>query len=338
MRFALVVVAFLLPCLQAQDQQFASLGEFRLESGQVIRDCRIGYRTFGKLAADKSNAILFPTWFTGTTKDLTGLMGPGNLVDTSRYFVILVDALGNGVSSSPSNSKAQPRMSFPKFTIRDMVESEHRLVTEVLHLNHLRAVMGISMGGMQTFQWALSYPDFFDKAIPIVGSPQLTSFDLLLWNAELHAIQEDRHWNNGDYKSPPPLRALANIHNFALTTPEQRVAETSAQQFESFIKDVEKNGPSRFDANNWHRQLEAMLAQDVTRPFGGSMEKAAAAIKAKLLIVVATQDHMVNPTPALKLAQLRNARVLKLTGPCGHRATGCEKDKLNPAVSAFLSE
>ena len=74
-------------------------------------------------------------------------------MDSTRYFVILVDAIGDGVSSSPSNSKAQPLMKFPDITIRDMVESEHRLATEVLHLTHLRAVMGLSMGGMQTFEW-----------------------------------------------------------------------------------------------------------------------------------------------------------------------------------------
>jgi hypothetical protein len=97
----------------AQELRFAELGDFRLVSGEVIHDCRLGYRTFGKLNAEKSNAVLFPTWFTGTTENLVGLIGPGKLVDPDEYFVILADALGNGVSSSPSNSKQQPRMRFP---------------------------------------------------------------------------------------------------------------------------------------------------------------------------------------------------------------------------------
>jgi homoserine O-acetyltransferase len=321
----------------AQELQLASLGDFRLESGQIIRNCKIGYRTFGKLAPDRSNAIVFPTWFTGTTKQLAGMMGPGNVVDTSRYFVIAVDAIGDGDSTSPSNSTEQPRMQFPKFSIRDMVESQHRLLTETLHLSHLYAVMGISMGGMQTFQWAVSYPEFFDKGIPIVGSPRLTSYDLLLWEGELHVIEEDAQWNGGNYQSQPALKALADMHTLALTTPEYQVAQTPPAKFDAYLKGVEQNGPDRFDANNWHRQLEAMISHDVAAPYGGSMEQAAARVKAKLLVIVSAQDHMVNPTPARNFAQLTKARVVELTGPCGHLANGCEKDKVIQAVSDFLT-
>src|SRR5579872_2704747 len=127
---------FLAACLLAapvfaQELKFAQLGEFRLESGETIRGCRLGYRTFGTLNAQKSNAVLFPTWFTGTTKELVGLIGPGKLVDPTNYFVITVDALGDGVSTSPSNSREQPHMKFPDLTIRDMVNSQHRLAEDV---------------------------------------------------------------------------------------------------------------------------------------------------------------------------------------------------------------
>ncbi|HET9320464.1 MAG TPA: alpha/beta fold hydrolase, partial [Bryobacteraceae bacterium] len=182
----------------AQELQFAELGDFQLESGETIRDCRLGYRTFGMLNAQKSNAVLFPTWFGGTTKDLVALVGPGKLIDSANDFVITVDALGDGVSTSPSNSRDQPHMKFPAFTIRDMVNSQHQFVENVLHIPHLRAVIGISMGGMQTFQWMVAYPDFMDCAIPIVGSPRLTSYDLLLWQSGIHAIQADVNWKGGD--------------------------------------------------------------------------------------------------------------------------------------------
>ena len=119
--FGLVVSLVLLSTVlsvSAQEQQFAELGNFKLQSGEVIQDCRIGYRVFGKLNSGKSNAIVFPTWAGGTTEQLKSQIGPGKLIDSNEYFVIAVDALGNGVSSSPSNSKLQPRMSFPRFTLQ----------------------------------------------------------------------------------------------------------------------------------------------------------------------------------------------------------------------------
>ena len=89
-------------------------GGFALESGEVVRDCRIGYRAFGRLNADKSNAILFPTWFTGTSQQLADSIGPGKLADPARWYVLAVDALGNGVSSAPSNSRAPAAHAFPR--------------------------------------------------------------------------------------------------------------------------------------------------------------------------------------------------------------------------------
>jgi homoserine O-acetyltransferase len=101
-----------------QDQRFGSLGDFKLQSGEVIRNCRIGYRTYGTLAADQSNIVVLPTWASGTTGQLAANVGAGKLADSTKYYVILADALANGVSSSPSNSAAQPHMKFPKIAIR----------------------------------------------------------------------------------------------------------------------------------------------------------------------------------------------------------------------------
>ena len=299
-------VSFLLALLAstavAQDQQFAQLGDFKLESGEVIRDCRIGYRTFGKLNDDKSNAILFPTWAGGTSEQAKSNFGPGKLIDTDKYYVIAVDALSNGVSSSPSNSKLQPRMSFPKFTFRDLVNTQHELLTRVLHLNHVKAVMGVSMGGMQTFQWLVSYPDFMDKAIPIVGSPQLAPYDLVLWQIQIDAIMNDRGWNNGNYTVNPARAAEFEFGALLLTTPDDyNKKKTRQQTFEELAK-ANKTGGS--DANDKIRQAQAMMALDVSLPFGGSMERAAAAVKAKVFVIVARLDHVVTPGPALEFARL----------------------------------
>ena len=312
-------------------QQFADLGELKLESGAVIHGCKLGYRTLGTLNAAKSNAIVFPTWFTGTSADLMRVFGPQGYIDTESYFFILVDALGDGVSCSPSNSTSQHGIDFPEFTIRDMVKSEHRLVTEALGLKHVHAVMGGSMGGMQTFQWMVSYPEFMDVAIPIVGSPRLTSYDKMLWRSEEAAMLADPAYAGGRYKGNPKMPVVQLIHNMNLTTPEFRVQHTPLAEFESFFAATEGTTNGEFDANDWRWQVHAMLSQDIGK--GSSLEEAAARIKARVLLVNARQDHMVNPIPAIQFAPMIHAKLLVLEGNCGHLAPGCEAAKVRPAIA-----
>jgi homoserine O-acetyltransferase/O-succinyltransferase len=332
----LIALFFLAACALAQDgqQQFGSLGDFKLESGEVIRDCRIGYRTYGSLNAGKSNVMVFTTWFGGNTEQLAGNFGPGRTVDTSKYYGISIDALGNGVSTSPSNSTIQPGMKFPRFTVRDMVNSQHQLLTQVLHIDHVKAVLGISMGGMQTFQWIVSYPDFMDKAVPFMGSPRMAAYDLTHWQAEIDIIMHDSEWKNGEYTENPARSALGEIGALLLSTPAGYNRQTSRQQALEQIEKF-KTDPA-FDANNHIRTAQAVMKLDVSDVYGGSMERAAAAVKAKVLVVIATHDLAVTPGEARDFARLIHADVLELTGDCGHRANGCEGDKVGPAVASFL--
>jgi homoserine O-acetyltransferase len=256
------------------------------------------------------------------------------MVDPSTgLFVVTVDALGNGVSTSPSNSSEQPRMKFPRFTVRDMVESQRRLLTEHLGVTHVRAVMGISMGGIQTFQWVVSHPAFMDVAIPIVGTPRVSASDRLLWSAEAHAIRNDREWNGGEYQVQPALRAVHLMHTFALQTPAWRNRTTAPEQWRELMMETER-GAGSFDANDWLRQLEAMLSHDVYA--GRSVEDVAKGIRARLLIVVAAQDHMVSPEESLRLAKALKAEPVVLTGDCGHLANGCEETKYRDRVRKLL--
>jgi homoserine O-acetyltransferase len=323
----------------APPEQFAEFGDFKLHNGGVIHDFRIGFRTMGILNAARSNAVLWPTWLGGRTEDLLPYVGPANVADTDKYFVILVEVIGNGISSSPSNSKSQPLMKFPEFSIQDMVESEYRLVTEKLGLTHLHAVMGVSLGGMQTFTWAVTRPDFLDIAIPMNGSPQSTSFDELLWTADIDAIELDPAWNKGN-----PMRPLtkgpalaAEIDSMNVTSPGYRVSHTAPQDSAAFLAELRKNAKTDGgSAANQIRQRQAILSLDLPAELGISLEETAKRVRAKMMVIVSPQDHMVNPEPAERFAKAIGAPVVELDTPCGHNSVGCIS--VGPIVAQFLSD
>ena len=279
--------------------------------------------------------MLFPTWFGGTTKGLASLVGEGKIADSTKYFVITVDALGDGISSSPSNSKEQPGDSFPIFNIRDMVNTQYKLVTKTLKLKKLFAVVGGSMGGMQTFQWVVSYPNFMKKAVSWVGSPKLTSNDLLLWNAELLAIESGQKCGASNEMIMKTVGAFQYLN---IVTPKYRVEHTTPEEFPEFFKKMARDFSKVFNADNWKSQLKAMLAHNVSANYNNDMETAMNRVKAKMLNIVSLQDHMVNPSAAIKFSKAIGAKLLELNNDCGHLGPGCEMNKVNKAVNEFFNE
>lgn len=324
-------IFFLLSCVSlnlfAQNPvKIASIGDFTTTKGSVIKDCKIGYLTLGKLNEAKNNAILFPTYFSGKSTDIKG--SATAWVDTTKFCVILVDALGNGISSAPSNTN-----NFPEISIRDMVNSQYILLTKNLSINHLYAVMGVSMGGMQTFEWVVAYPDFMTKAIPIVGTPKQSYYDVLLWKTEWDAIEAA---GTAPEARREAMRRVAEVHNLHLFTPfywnKSRKADDAYKAIQQAGDDyVKGNHPE-----NWIAQIKAMLGQDIYQTSGKTLAEMPSSIKAKMLVIVATQDQMVNPMAATEFAKALTINLVELTGDCGHVATACESDKVKEAIKAFL--
>lgn len=336
-RLTLVSLLLLMQLAHGQEQQLARIGDLRLESGQTIRDCVIGYRTFGRLKKDKSNAVLFPTAFGWRSAGLASRVGPGRLINDDKHFVIVVDSLGDGISSSPSNSNSQPGLDFPEFSIRDMVSAEQQLVVGTLHLRHLRAVMGFSMGGMQAFQWAVSYPGFMDKVVSIVGSPQLTAYDLLLWRTSLLALESDPGWNEGRYTTQPPLHLMNMVQMLALHTPQYVVSHNPRADYRKFESELAQ-GQDDLDANDTLRQIQALMSADVAAPFDRSLQGPALSVRSQMLVIVNKQDHVVNPQPAADFARMLQAPLLELDSDCGHRVHTCEMKRIGEAVAEFLEK
>jgi homoserine O-acetyltransferase len=320
-------------------QQFADLGRCTLDSGQTIEHCRVGFRTFGTLNAAGDNAVLMPTWLNGRTEDMLALVGstpsPTRLIDTTKFYAVLLDALGDGVSSSPSNSDVQKGLKFPTITERDMVRAEFRAATEALHLKHAHAVIGISMGGEQTFEWAVTYPEFFDLAVPIAGTPQPTSYDLLSHTITEDAMLADPDYKGGKYGEKQPALTLANeLLKMELTTPQYRVEHTERKDFPALLEEARK--PERQDANDRMWQLKAVLALDVPR--GKPLDEVAKATRAKWLVIVSAHDHLVYPGPALAWAKAAGAESYISDTPCGHVLMECDAAQISQRVEKFLAQ
>lgn len=323
----LFIVLLVLTCngMAQSELQFANIGDFTTTDGNIIKDCKIGYRTIGELNADKSNAVLWPTWFTGTTEQIINYGFTNSLVDTSGLYIILVDALTNGVSSSPSNTAE-----FPEVSIRDMVNSQHELLVNHLEIEHLYAVMGISMGGMQTFEWVVAYPDFVDKAIPIVGSPKQSSYDKLVWQTMADLIGEagkDKQQLDFAYK---------RAHNILLMNINTPSLFASTQSADSLNIYLEKEYSQLMKPEDYLGGLKAMIPHDIYKSANVNSGNIENIIKADMLIISATQDHLVNPISAMELANKLNAKLMALVSDCGHLAFGCETEKIKSAISTFL--
>jgi homoserine O-acetyltransferase len=313
-------------------QQFADFSECKLISGQVIAPCRIGYRTYGTLNADNSNALLVPTWFTGTSADHAYLASP-DILNPEKHFIVIVDALSNGVSISPSNSKTQADGQFPQITITDMVESQHRLLTETLGIQSLHGVVGLSMGGMQAFEWAVRYPGFADRTVAAIGSPRLPAFDIALWTTQNRLLALYR-----ECQCKEALEAMAGVG--MLTSVPTKLAQEVAR--EDTVSSIISRGESRSMSvgKSWdvQRQAEAMINHNIARDFNNDLQKAAAQIKTQFLIVVGEDDRVVTPQPARDFATLIGATVLELDEDCGHRDPWCAPDDFARAVSVFIDK
>ena len=316
-------------------QQFAELGDFALASGGAIANCRIGYRTGGELNADKSNVVVFPTWFGGTTEDLEKyeVVGPGKLADTDRYYVIAIDALANGVSCSPSNSQAVGGGPVPKITIGDMVESQYLLLTKHLGITHARAVMGISMGGMQTFDWIASHPDFMDKAVSIAGTPRQTSFDLVEWETQRDLVRALQAKGATDAEIGP---LMAEVSLLTLYTPDYYLATVPRQQLPAFIEQRRESG-ANFHADDYVAQLDAMIGQNLLGSGDEGVKAYVDKVKADVLIIGTSSDHMVNPQPGIDLAPALGAEHLELSNNCGHLGSSCDGAVVAQRVAEFLA-
>jgi homoserine O-acetyltransferase/O-succinyltransferase len=325
----------------------ADLDDLTLESGAVIHDFRQSYVVHGKLDAERSNAILVCASLTGNHHRLDFLIGPGRALDPDRYCIIATDPIGNGLSTSPSNSARQPGMAFPRFAIRDMVHAQHRLLTEVLGIPHLHAVVGASMGGMQALQWAVSHPDFMTACVAMTPMARTSPWAILVTETARSCLMADPAWDGTRFTAVPERgwRAYAGLMSVLLSRTPKALdqsldgLEAAHAWFEQSVRQVRLNA---FDATDYLYQSWAYEAHDVgTTPGHTGADTALATVKARALIVAPPLD-LFNPVESARAAAaaIREALFVEIPSVQGHQAaTSLKEDDANAldrAIREFL--
>jgi homoserine O-acetyltransferase len=197
------------------DYEIFELGDVTLQSGLTLRQAKLAYKTYGKLAASRENVIVMPTFYGGQHEDTEAMMLPGRALDPKRYFIIVPNMFGNGLSSSPSNTPPPfDRAAFPHVTLYDNVVCQHRLLTEHLGIDRIKLVVGYSMGAQQAFQWGALYSDMVEAIAPLCGSARISPHNYLFLEGVKAALLADAAFADGWYETPPikGLRAFSRVY------------------------------------------------------------------------------------------------------------------------------
>ena len=318
-----------------------------LQKGGALPVVRLAYKTLGTLNAARDNAVLVPSWYTGTHDDTeTFMVGEGRALDPRRYFVIMTDLLGNGVSSSPSTTPAPfERGRFPKVTIHDNVRLQHTLLREKLSVERLRLVTGWSMGACQTFQWAAQFPDMVRAACPIAGSARTGAYNKVFLTALERTLRLDPVFAEGFYDRPPVsgLKAFAAIYaGWGTSEPFFRTEgfrALGARSAEEHVATFWEPFFLRCDANNLLSQLWTWMTGDISdnATYGGDFAAALGAIKARTIVLPVDNDRYFPPVDSENEARhIPGAECRVINSIWGHMAP------MNPGdastIDAVLSE
>ncbi len=326
------------------DYEIFELGDCVLKSGATLRNAKLAYKTYGTLNADKSNAIVYPTWYSGQHYDNEWLIGEGMALDPQKYFIIIPSMLGNGLSSSPSNTPPPYNQArFPQVTVYDNVTLQHRLVTEKFGIEKVALVVGWSMGAGQTYQWGVSYPDMVERILPFCGSAKTSLHNFVFLEGVKAALQADVAWQGGWYDVPPTkgLRALARVYagwGFSQAFYREKIyLEHGYSSLEDFLVAFWEGFFLRRDANNLLAMLWTWQNGDIgaTPGFDGNFEKALGAIIAKAIIMPGQTDLYFPPEDnEYEVKHMPNAELRPIPSIWGHFAGG----GINPVDTKFIDD
>ena len=318
------------------------LGDMVLQSGTLLREAKVAYKTHGSLDAGRNNVIVYPTPYSAQHGDIEWLIGPGKALDPDKYFIIVPDQLGNGLSSSPSNAEPpQARSRFPAVTNRDNVAAQYRLVTEKFGIGNIALVVGWSMGAQQTFQWAVSHPDKVERIAAFCGTAKTTPHNAVFLEGLRAVLTLDTAWKSGNYEGQPVagIRAFARVYaGWGFSQPfykQELYRQMGFASLEEFLTGFWEKRFLRRDANNLLSMLGTWQLNDVgaAPEFGGSLERALGSIKARALVMAGRTDLYFTPEDIeAEAALIPGARFRVIPSVWGHQAG----NGLNAADTQFV--
>ena len=309
------------------DYLIFDLGDFQLQSGATLPDAKLAYKTYGELNQTRDNVVVLPTFYTGSHYRNEGFFGPGRAIDPARHYIVSVNMIGNGLSSSPSNTPEPfDGARFPDITLYDNVRAQHQLITEGLGIDRVALVSGWSMAGCQSFQWAAQYPDLVKAILPFCASAKTAEHNIVFLEGVKAALQADSVYAEGDYESPPVkgLKAFARVYaGWAFSQTFYREQMYRLKGFDSaelLLQDWEQDH-LEWDANNLLCKLRTWQQGDISNqpPYNGDFEVALAAINAKTIVIVCDNDLYFRPEDnALEVKHIKDAELRIYESPWGH--------------------
>jgi homoserine O-acetyltransferase len=322
------------------DRQVFEAGDVALQSGAVFPGMRLSYRTYGTLSPAKDNAILYPTSFGAQHQEIDWLVQPDGVLDPERYFVVIADLFGNGLSSSPSNTAG-----YVPVTYHDAVAIQRRLLVEHFGISRLALVYGWSMGGMQAYHWAAGQADMVERVAVVCGSARCSPYNHIFLEGAKAALTADPAFQDGRFVTQPVtgLRAMGRVYaGWALSHGfyrDELWREGGFTSVEDFLQRSWDTNFAKRDADDLLAQIAIWQAGDISAcaEFGGDMDQALSAVKAHLLLMPGSTDRYFdwrdNEADLPKLVNAASVTFRPIPSDYGHRAGN---PVANPADRAFL--
>lgn len=325
------------------DYDVFEAGDVPLQSGAVFRSMRLAYKTYGMLNARKDNVIVYPTSFSAQHYDTEWLIQRGGVLDPERFFIIIPNLFGNGLSSSPSNSEVMP---FPDISYHDAVAVQRRLLVERFGISSIALVYGWSMGGMQAYHWAACHSDMVERAAVVCGSARCSPYNHVFLESVKAALTADPAWRDGRFVVKPVagLRAMGRVYaGWAMSHEYYRDElwrEAGFANLEDYLSRSWDVAFARRDANDLLAQIGIWQRGDISQcaEFGSDLDRALAAIKADILLMPGQTDRYFdvrdNEAELGRLVNAKSATLHPIPSIHGHRAGNPIN---NPADHAFIN-